>query len=144
MTRIPRSEETYPEVDLTIPVDTDTIMKKAASCFGKMWNITMTECAQCADRDICGIIYRAIPDGKAVELEKKNGTKFLDRTEFRDINPDKVEAWIVAGETTTAELIDKIKEMAETDYKPAVIAWIKKFIKERDNIYTKAGIVWKR
>lgn len=144
MERNPRSKETYPDVDFTIPLDHQKFMEKATSCFGKMWNITTNECAQCADRDVCGIIYRAVPDKKAEELEEKNGTKFLDRTEFRDINPDSVEEWITSGVTTTKELIAQVMATAETDYKPAAIAWIKKFIQERDNIYTKAGIVWKR
>lgn len=144
MERIPRDSKTYPDTDFTKPIDIKQLMSKSVDCFGRAWNITTSECSQCADKDICGIVFRATVDSEAKKLEKDNGVKFLDRTEFRDIDGDSVEEWIVSGETTVKDLLNHVAELAETDETGAVVHWIKQFVKGRKSVYTSNGLVWKR
>lgn len=140
--RKPRKTATF-VVDLRKPIS-DEIMSstKEGDCFGKQWDVVSSACAECGDKDVCGIVYRQKVDAKAKKVEKKTGSKFLDRTDFENIKKESLIAWLKSGETTSKELIAEVSKLAECDDRVAVIEWIKRFIKGDNSLSIKGGIVY--
>lgn len=139
--RKPRSEKTY-ELDLTKPIDKTQLVM--VDCFGKHWDMGSRECPQCADKDVCCILYKDYIDTKAKELAEKMGSNYLDEVDFDAVETAETLQWIKSGETTTKELLDYIGEISKCSDRKSVIEWTKNWIKRTSEIYTKDGLVWRR
>lgn len=138
-----REVKTY-EADLTIPLKRQIMPEiKETDCFGKLWDMTSKECPQCADRDICGIVYKDKLDVKAKELEEERGTKYLDKADLDSLTDRVLLDFIVSGETTPAQLIEYGMKVAYCDDVPSVKNKIIDFIRRTPNVKVKGGIVWK-
>lgn len=140
--RTPRTEK--PVYDPKIPVDLSTI--KVDGCFGVEWDIAHSWCQGCAARDLCGMKVREKIDQKAAQQEQQLGSKFLDRSDF-DFNEEElkeIEDFIISGETTSAQLVQKIMEVGQSSDNIAGIEQTKMYVKRTENVYIKDGIVCKR
>ena len=63
------------------------------------------ECPQCADKDLCAILYKGKVDARAVELRNNLGLdNYLDEVDFDAVTDKKLFEFIKSGETTTTEL----------------------------------------
>lgn len=142
MSKSSRKNPTYPNIDLTIPIIKTDYAE--AGCFGKEWDIGTTECSNCADKDICGIIFSDLVNAKAKKIEKENGTKFLDVQDFDALTTSILFEFIASGVTTVKELVAFCMEKANTSDKVAVVNWLKRWLKSEASVYTKNSIVWKR
>lgn len=130
--------------DLTKPID--KTISKDSSCFGKAWDVTAKECKICAERDVCGILFKDTVDIKAKEVEVASGSMFLDRSDFKFTEEELInlKASIVSGVTTVKELLLKVATLAESSDKVAITEHTKRLIVGDPNLYTKDGLVWKR
>lgn len=141
--RVIRKDKT--EVDLKIPLNMSKIDIKDSDCFGKEWDISSKECPQCADKDICSILFRHELEKNAEQIKSELGLNhFLDETDFKNLTHSKLKDFIVSGKTTVAELKDFVAKEAKTDDDVAVVNYIKNFIKSTKEVYTKSGVVWVR
>lgn len=145
MERITRNESTV-EVDLTVPVNIEKAMAgQEESCFGRMYDMRMFECAKCADRDVCSIVFAdKVVKPKTAAIQEEQGAIFLDLTDFKNVTDEVVFAFIKSGETTTGELLAHVMAKALTSDEIAGIEFLKRFITSHDNVYTKGGLVWLR
>lgn len=142
--RNPRKEKTH-EFDLTVPLDKDIILSvenMATDCFGRHWDMGSKECPQCADRDICGIIFKDSVDAKAKEIEKNIGSKFLDEADFDNMTEVKLLDFITSGETTAKDLIQEGMRLSNCDDVIAVKNKLKEWVKSTENVSIKDGVVW--
>ena len=137
--RVPKQDTT--KVDLTKPV---TVAPAEDGCFGREWDMRTNECSVCADNLVCGIVFseNGLKD-KVREIEEKNGG-FLDEIDFGLVDEEEVVKWIKSGKTTTKELIAHVAKAAKCRDNVAVVEWIKRFVRSRENVYTKDGLVWLR
>ena len=144
MERTPRDTKTF-EIDLAVPVDRKifrTEVSNEASCFGKLWDLGTKLCSQCADKDTCGIVYKDTVDKKAKDLEQSVGAKYLDATDFDNVNTDKLMQFIQSGVTTLDELVTEIMRLANTSDNVAAQEWLKRWHKEHRKIKSEKGVVW--
>lgn len=143
--RTTRKTPTF-EIDLTKPIDTKEakFQTMETDCFGKHWDIGVKECQQCADRDICGIIYKDLVDKKASDVEAKLDSKFLDVADLSALTDEAVLNGIESGVTTTAQLLAGISKLSNCDDLITLSEWTKRWITEKKLVYTKNGLVWKR
>lgn len=133
------------EVDFLVPIDKEKIKSMAdVDCFGKLYDITTKECNRCTLRDVCCIVFQDAVDLKATEIEDKLGSKFLDTSDITVLTDAVMYEYIHSGKTTVSELVSFCSKKANTDDKVAVTEFLKRFIKSKENIYTKDGIVWLR
>lgn len=132
------------DVDFTVPINKAAI--KLDGCFGKEWDVATKECKVCAERDLCGIIFKDVVDAKANEQEEKLGSLFLDKSDFRftDIQMQELFDWVKSGETATNEFVIKVMQMANSSDQTAGIEATKRIISEHELLYSKSGKVWKR
>lgn len=126
--------------ELLVPIG-DVKKPEEPTCFGKMWDVADNSCIQCADRDICGIIYQRELDAHAKEIEKKLGSKFLDQTCFKPITEELVRAELSSG-CKISELVELCVDKSSCDDMPSVTRFLKEFIKGNDFISTQDGRVW--
>ncbi len=134
------------DFDITKPITSKHIRIDMVdgSCFGKKWDLNARECPQCADKDICGIIFREEVNAKAAKIQKESGVIFLDESRMDTITFDSVFSKVEYGVTTTVELYNEVKNQGNTSDKVAIVNWIKRMVKGNPNIYIKNRIVWKR
>lgn len=137
-----KSEKTF-EADLRYPINIEKSQLQAGDCFGKEWDMSSEECPICADRDICGIVFKDLVDKKAKEIEKGTGSKFLDTQDFDAVSDDVLSNFVESGVTTSKELVEFIGERAKTSDIEAIKFRIKSWVKN-SNFKIKDGIVWKR
>ena len=140
--REPKKDAT--EVDLTIPLNKAALTKQG--CFGKEWDVTANECRVCADRDVCGILFKDVVDAKAEEHEAATGSTFLDKSDYNFTDEERaaIVAKIESGVTTAKELKSFIMEAANSSDETAGILNTKRFVKSEPSVYTKDGVVWIR
>lgn len=143
--RTTRKTPTF-EIDFTKPIDTkeEKFNTMETDCFGKAWDIGVKECQQCADRDICGIIYKDLVDKKATDVETKIGSKFLDVADLSALTDEAVLNGIESGVTNTSELLVHLADLSNCDDTVTLTEWAKRWITEKKLVYTKNGLVWKR
>ncbi len=92
--RAHRDQPTH-TVDLTKPLSAQNkkhiaMSEKEDSCFGFEWDAIDNECGICADTELCCIFHRSVIDKKAKEIEKSRGMYFLDRTDFDNVDKEKL------------------------------------------------------
>lgn len=124
--RQPRSETFYPQLDLTLPIDTDQLMTAAGDCFGIELDITHQDCIHCADNEICSIKFAALLRSRVKEKEKI--VQYLDTSDWTLVDEEKVNIWLSLKQRTTEELLDKVLALAKSPDDQAGINWIKKFM----------------
>jgi len=137
--RVARLESSYSEIDLTKPVDLSEVTGTAEDCYGVEWDIRSPICIICADNEMCGIVTASKLRAKVKEIEKVE--KYLDVSCLKEVSTEGVKIWLSGKTRTTGELIEKIKELGNTADEVAVVEWIKRFIKNDDEVYTKSGEV---
>jgi hypothetical protein len=126
--RSSRKTATYPDLDLSVPVENQGV-SAGKDCFSNMWDAVDRSCRQCADTEICGIMFRKNQREKVVEMEKVQ--KYLDLSELHNLTHEQVEKWIIAGSDTTEKLFDKIaKESRNTDDE-AIVNLIKRVFEDK-------------
>ncbi len=130
------------EVDFTKPVNKENFIMADTDCFGKEWDMSSKECPQCADRDICGLIYKDVVDSKAKQIEQDLGSKFLDEADFDNMTTEKLLDFIQSGVTTTSDLIEEGMRLSNCSDVVAVKTRLTDWIRNEDNIRTRGGIVW--
>lgn len=138
--RTPTTIKKYNE-DLTVPLDKSKFMEDS-TCFGKHWDMRSKECPQCADRDICGIVFKDTVDKKAKDIESDLGTKYLDVADFDNLTIDKVKSFVKSGETTSKDLLAYAMEVAYCDDVLAVKNKLMALLKKDGSFKIKEGIVW--
>ena len=150
MERKHREKPTY-DVDLRRPVSKETKKEIAVkestgdSCFGLEWDASNNECGMCADNELCAIFHRSVVDKRAKEIEKKTGALFLDRTDFANVDKEKLlfQMDLKSGVMTSRELLGMIMEQACTSDDVAAVEWLKRWKKETgDKFTTKNGVVY--
>ncbi len=147
MERTPRENPTH-VVDLARPLSKeakkDIAMKENDSCFGLEWDNADNNCAICADNELCCIFHRSVVDKKSKSIEKARGIFYLDRTDFENIDKEKLlfQIDLKSGTMTSAELIDYLKNEAKTSDDVAVVEWLKEFKKESGKFSIKEGLVY--
>lgn len=141
ITRTAHKEKKY-NFDLTIPIDLSVMELRDDDCFGKAWDASNNDCARCADREVCAILYKALVDKRAKDVEKKIGSKFLDEADFDNLTTKKLLSFIKSGETTSKDLLEEGMRLANCDDVMAVKEHIKAWVKENDFVSIKGGIVW--
>ena len=139
-----RKEKT--EVDLKIPVNVSDFPTKENDCFGNMWDMSSRECPQCADKDLCAIIFKGnVVDKRGQEIKEELGLNhYLDERDFAAVTHKKLIEFVKSGETTTEELKEFVAKEAKCDDMVAVVNKIKNWIKSEPSVYTKGGVVWIR
>lgn len=140
MERTPKKEKSY-EVDLTVPIDRSMIKEKD-DCFGKMWDMTSKECPQCADRDICSILFKDKVDAKAKKIEEDLGSKFLDEADFDNLTSESLYKFIESGKTTSRDLLMEAMRLTNCDDVIAVKNKVMEWVKANDSVSIKQGVVW--
>lgn len=141
--RKPRAAKTYPDVDLTVPIKKENFIMADGDCFGKQWDMTTSQCPQCADRDICSILSRDYVDKKAKKVAEERGVHFLDEADFFGVG-EKLLKFVQDGKTTVVELLKFTMDEAKISDETTAVAWLKNFVVQHKSIYTKGGLVWKR
>lgn len=141
MKRTTHKEKQY-ELDLTVPIDLSTMEIKDDDCFGKAWDTASNDCARCADRDVCAILFKALVDKRAKQVEEKIGTKFLDEADFDNLNTKNLKKFIKSGKTTAKDLLEEGMRLSNCDDVMAVKEHIKTWVKENSFVSIKGGIVW--
>lgn len=137
------SKKALGDIDFLTPLNKEKYREMAdVDCFGKMYDITTKECNRCTLRDVCCVIFQDAVDLKGKEIEKKTGSKFLNTSNMEALTDKALFKFIKSGETTTKDLIEFCKETANTDDKVAVVNFLKRWIKDTPNVYTKDGLVW--
>lgn len=139
--RNPRINKTY-RLDLTKPINTDDMATGEYDCFGKEWDMSSKECPLCADRDICGILFKDKVDKKTKDIERKGKAKFLDNADFDSLTDKSITDFIDSGVTTSKELIEFGIRKTNCDDVVAVKNKVKEFVKKSNKISIKKGTVW--
>lgn len=89
--RIPKT--TKLKVDLSKPVEVQAEEIPPVTdddCFGNEWDLTATECRQCADKEVCGILFKHRMKKRIKEVENETmAGKFLD-TQTMDFDWEKI------------------------------------------------------
>lgn len=139
--RVKRLKPTYPNIDLTKPVDLSQIMPVDENdCFGRQWKPDHKFCAVCADNEMCGIKYNALQTKQVKKLEKeKDG--YLDNMHFDSIDHDDLKTWLKMKPRTTTEFIDKVARFSKCPDRTTVEYWCRSFVVETRGVSTKGGIV---
>lgn len=133
-----QKREQKTKADLTKPLDIKAVSVDDGTCFGKEWDMADRECQYCADNEVCGILFSKQLKNQVAKVEAEN-PKFLDYSDFDSLDEDVVESKV--NGMTTQELFDFIKTNAATEDDVAVVEWIKRFVKSRENVSIKNGIV---
>lgn len=135
----------YESLDFTIPIKTTEIMAKTSEddCLGFLWDLRDLECAKCAERDICGILFNEnVVKPNVAHVQEKQGAIFLDLTDFEGVDEKQLIAWVNSGVTTSKDLITYVMAKARTSDRIAAVEWIKRFVPATEGINIKSGIVW--
>ena len=136
---------TKTEIDLKVPVDTSKIKQSDDGCFGKLWDMSSKECPQCADKDLCSILFKGELEKNSSKIKETLGlNNWLDEADFDAVTDEVLLDFIVSGETTVGELKEFYSRTSKCDDTIAVVDRLKDWIKSRPDVYTKEGIVWKR
>ncbi len=140
--RVKRSTPTFPDVDMSKPVNKKEIMSQIDSedCFSREWHPEDKLCSMCADMELCGILFHARQNKRVKQLEKEEGG-FLDTTDFEAIDKDSLFGWLSAKSRTTQQLFDQIKLMSNCPDDDTVKYWMKSFIVSHPKLATKGGVV---
>lgn len=133
--RLNRTDKT--EIDLTKPVDVDSI-EKDGSCFGEEWEARDNYCQICADSELCSILYAAKVK-KMEEAIKKEGEKFLDSSDFEGVDKMDLSIWLGAKERTAEEFLEYIMEQANTIDEEAAYLYVVRYVKKHKHISIKDG-----
>lgn len=132
--------ETKTKLDLSKPVDTDSIPLNEGECFGKEWDMGTKECQYCADNEVCGLLMSNVVNKKVTELESKE--EFLDLTDFTLVKIKELEEKCLGY--TTQQLVDTITKTARATDEVAVIEFIKNWIRNSDKVKIKEGVLCQR
>jgi len=133
-----QKKETRTKADLSKPLNIEAVATDDGTCFGKEWDMADRECQYCADNEVCGILFSKQLKTTVKAIEEKNPT-FLDYSDFDSLDEDTVISKI--NGMTSQELFDFIKTNANTEDDVAVVEWIKRLVKSRENVSIKNGVV---
>lgn len=65
--------------DIFTPISTvDVLGSKKDPCFGKLFDLTTSECKQCGDSELCAICFAQSMNKTREDIEKENHFKDLD------------------------------------------------------------------
>jgi hypothetical protein len=140
-----KSIEKKTEVDLLKPVDPKAL--EAIDCFGTEFESRSSECSQCADSELCLILYAENIKSKKLAFETEHGP-LMDSTDFQGVDMAKIERlakkYQDEGEPMSfQELQDVIASQANTKDNEAVIQFIKREL-PLTKIFLKEGVCYVR
>ena len=139
-----KSIEKETKVDLLVPIiPSSLIPEEASDCFSNEWEPRASECCQCADEGLCGILFVEKVKVKKSAFEAEHGP-LLDQTDLQGVDMAKIERlakkYQDEGEPMTfQELQDIIKIQAKTKDDEAVIQFIKREL-PLTKIYLQEGV----
>lgn len=139
--RVTRIEKTV-DADLTVPLNKKEIEMSDESCFGRMWDMTSKECPQCADRDVCAILFKDSVDIRGKQIEEDLGSKFLSDADFENLTSDNLIDKVTSGVTTSSELIQIGMEVSNCSEVKGVTNRIKYLIQTDKKIKIENKLVW--
>lgn len=125
--RIPKKVKL--ELDLTVPIENQIEKIPEVTdedCFGNEWDLSTSECRECADKETCGILFKKINKKRADALEAKRGTTYLDKQDL-DIDWKYQIGKFDGGKIT--DLIQECADRAHTSDVKAVTEHLKREIK---------------
>jgi len=148
MSKVARKSNSFPELDLSKPLQRSAIYIPPDDCFGKEWDAYDKSCQVCADCDVCGILFSDLVKKKVheVELQEKNrGAAFLDTAEmFRNLDglKDKMSKLVIKRDATdnpltVEDLVEYVKDKYNISDDVAIKEWIKTFVKGDERICIK-------
>lgn len=141
-TRVARNEKT--PVDLSKPLNLDNFKINDSDCFGREWKPLNSNCAACADFELCGTIYNHITlREKEKGVKKKIGKNFLDEVNFKRIPEDKLLKEIKenSGTITVQKVMKFVKHYSKCEDEVTLVTWLKNF-KIDNNLSIKKGIFY--
>lgn len=113
-----------------------------ADCFGNLWDMSSKECPQCADRDICAILFKDKVDHRAKKIEEDLGSKFLDEADFDRICTKLIMPKVTSGVTTAAELMEIAMELSNCSDVPSVKQKVVEWVRSEDGVKISGGVLW--
>jgi hypothetical protein len=139
-----KQHEQGTEVNLLIPVDPATIQTTEQSdCFGREYSPHASECAMCADNELCAILWAENIKGKKAIFEAEHGP-LLDSVDFAGVDMARIERLAKKYEEEKApmtfeELQKLIQEQANTKDVESIIQFIKREL-PLTKMYLKEGL----
>lgn len=139
-----KAKEKPKPVDLSVPLNLDNFKSKDGDCFGKEWKPQHTECAACADQEVCGVIFQQVYlKTREQKVKKSRGINFLDEVNFDRIPQDKLLKEIKdnSGSITVKQVLKFVTHYSKCDDQKTVVTWIKNF-KMENNLKIKEGVIY--
>jgi hypothetical protein len=136
------------EVDLLVPIVPESVTPvETTDCFGIEFESRSSECVQCADNELCMIVWAEKVKDKEKIIEKDHGP-FLNKCDFPAVDMTKIERLAKryqdeGSPMTLQELQDVIAQQANTKDTEAVIQFIKREL-PLSLMYLKEGVVYVR
>lgn len=139
-----KARETKTQVDMSQPLNLDNFPVKDDDCFGKDWKPLNSQCAACADFELCGTIFNHVTlKNKEKYIKSKRGANFLDEVNFERV-PVKAllkEIKQNSGTITVTQVIKFVKHYSKCEDDTTIITWLKNF-KMDNNLSIKKGIIY--
>lgn len=99
------------KVDFLKPIDITLFGTKDDPCFGKLYNLSTSECQRCGDSELCAVVFAQNMKKERVKQKKK--TRFKDEELEVNTNNPALERWVKERKEeglTRQEVIKKAKK----------------------------------
>ena len=117
MKNLRKSKQTKTDVDLSKPFDLPVV---DGDCFGKLYDITTSECGVCHDNIVCCTIFSKTLKEKIKSLKMDS---FVDEIYFENLDKDEIRGMLKTNDIN--DVIDIIAEETNCKSKGLIKLWLR-------------------